>query len=178
MPEEKSEKETKENEAFDALLRGDDEFKPKKRKKRVKRSTKDYYVDQKEFYGALVNYYADPKGVVTEQLGGMVDKIATGVGYMGNFINYSYKDEMLSDAKLKMVAALNNKTFKLDRGPVAFGYYTQIAINAFKNRIKREKRHHNTVTEYKEHIYEKMALEYGMDTSESSNDDDGSGSYE
>ena len=37
-----------------------------------------------------------------------LNKIATGLSYAPNFINYSYKDEMVGDAILKMFSALKN----------------------------------------------------------------------
>ena len=35
-----------------------------------------------------------------------------------------------------------------------FSYFTTIAYHAFINRIKKEKKHHEAVTKYKERVYE------------------------
>ena len=96
----------------------------------------------------------------SEELGEMITKIAKGLSYAPNFINYSYKDEMIGDAVVKMFTALFNKKFNLEATDSEgkkynpFSYFTTIAFHAFINRIKKEKRHHEAVNEYKERVYE------------------------
>ena len=97
----------------------------------------------------------------------MITKIAHGLSYAPNFINYSYKDEMIGDAVVKMFTALFNKKFNLEATDSngnkynPFSYFTTIAFHAFINRIKKEKRHHEALTQYKERIYEE-SLNYGQ----------------
>jgi len=52
-----------------------------------------------------------------------------------------------------MVSALKNKKFKLNSGFSPFSYFTTIAFHAFINRIKKEKKHHETTNNYKEKVY-------------------------
>jgi hypothetical protein len=131
--------------------------KPKDGQK-VKPKSKEHYVDAKEFKLAIQDYYTS--GVCTDDLGEMVNKIANGLSFAPNFINYSYKDEMVGDAIVKMFTALYNKKFNLDavdsKGQKynPFSYFTTIAFHAFINRIKKEKKHHDALTEYKERTYE------------------------
>jgi hypothetical protein len=127
---------------------------PKKapRKRKPKNTDKEkHYVNSKEFLEELSQYYETDE--VTDILAGMITKIANGLSYAPNFINYSYKDEMVGDAILKMFSALKNKKFKLDSGNNPFSYYTTIAFHAFINRIKKEKKYHETVTSYQETVY-------------------------
>ena len=62
---------------------------------------------------------------------------------------------MIGDALVKMYTALKNKKFNVESDYNPFSYFTTIAFHAFINRIKKEKKHHNTITEYKEMVYEK-----------------------
>jgi len=127
---------------------------PKKapRKRKPKNTDKEkHYVNSKEFLEELSQYYKTDE--VTDTLAGMITKIANGLSYAPNFINYSYKDEMVGDAILKMFSALKNKKFNLDSGNNPFSYYTTIAFHAFINRIKKEKKYHETVTSYQETVY-------------------------
>ena len=117
-----------------------------------------FYVEPKAFHSKIESYYKDDKNVkaLAEELGEMLNKIANGLSYRSNFINYTYRDEMVGDALVKMFAALKFKKYKLDRGGCSFGYFTSIAWNAFVNRIKKEKKHHETINEYREQKYEEM----------------------
>jgi len=133
----------------------DKEEKP--RKKRKKAQDKPHYVNSREFEDALTQYYKDDK--ITNYLGESIQKIAHGLSYAPNFINYSYKEDMVGDAILKMYQAVLHKKFKLDKGFSPFGYFTTIAYHAFICRIKKEKKHHEVVEEYKERHFDIMMNE-------------------
>jgi len=130
-----------------------DNEKPVK-KKRKKAEEKPHYVNAKEFEDALIKYYDD--GVITNYLGESIQKIAVGLSYAGNFINYTYKEDMIGDAVLKMYQAILHKKFKLNKGFSPFGYFTTIAYHAFICRIKKEKKYHEVVEEYKERNFDLM----------------------
>lgn len=130
-----------------------DNEKPVKRK-RKKAEDKPHYVNAREFEDALIKYYDD--GIITNYLGDSIQKIAQGLSYAGNFINYSYKEDMVGDAVLKMYQAILHKKFKLNQGFSPFGYFTTIAYHAFICRIKKEKKHHEVVEEYKERNFDIM----------------------
>jgi len=68
----------------------------------------------------------------------------------------SYKEDMVGDAVLKMYQAILHKKFKLNQGFSPFGYFTTIAYHAFICRIKKEKKHHEVVEEYKERNFDIM----------------------
>jgi DNA-directed RNA polymerase specialized sigma24 family protein len=83
----------------------------------------------------------------------MVQKIATRLGYAQNFINYSYKEEMIGDAIIKMVTALTRHRFMCGSGYNPFSYFTKVAYRAFQNRIKKEKKEHDTIHRYQNEVY-------------------------
>jgi len=133
--------------------------KPKNGKK-IKPKSNEHYVNSREFKDAIKQYYETD--VCNDELGEMINKIARGLSYAPNFINYSYKDEMVGDAVVKMFTALTNKKFDLEAVDSKgnkynpFSYFTTIAFHAFINRIKKEKRHFDAINEYKERVYEEL----------------------
>lgn len=132
------------------------EKKPRKRK-RSKASEKPHYVNSKELLQQIRDYYDQPDNSdMQEELAVNVSKIAKGLSFAPNFINYSYKDDMIGDAVVKMFTALQNKKFDVDSGYNPFSYFTTIAFHAFINRIKREKKYREIVTEYQEAVYEEI----------------------
>lgn len=126
----------------------------KVKRKRKKAEDKPHYVNAKDFEDALVKYYDDDK--ITNYLGDAIQKIANGLSYAPNFINYSFKEDMVGDAILKMYQAILHKKFKLNKGFSPFGYFTTIAYHAFICRIKKEKKHHEVIEEYKERNFDLM----------------------
>jgi len=119
--------------------------------KKPRGKEKVHYVNSKEFEEEIQKFYNS--NFISIKLGDSINKIAHGLSYAPNFINYSYKDDMIGDAIVKMVSALKNKKFKLNSGFSPFSYFTTIAFHAFINRIKKEKKHHETVTNYRDKIY-------------------------
>ena len=67
--------------------------KTKAKTKKKKANKKAYYVSPKEFLGRLAEYYETDD--LVDELAESVYKIAVGLSYSPNFINYSYKDEMI-----------------------------------------------------------------------------------
>ena len=125
--------------------------------KTKKPNKKTYYVNPKQFLQMLADYYESDD--LIDELAESVYKIAVGLSYSPNFINYSYKDEMIGDAVVKMIAAVKNKKFNLESTSNPFSYFTTIAYHAFINRIKKEKKYRETINDYQEQIYGELARE-------------------
>lgn len=125
-----------------------------KEKSETTKNKEAFYVDPNLFKSEIEKYYNS--GICNEFLGGCLTKIAEGLGYNPKFINYSYKEEMIGDALIKMFSALKRKKFDINSETSPFGYFTTIAFHAFINRIKKEKKHHDTLTEYRERKYEEL----------------------
>ena len=119
----------------------------------------EHYVNGKEFLQRIKDYYETDN--LVDELSIMLVKIANGLSYAPNFINYSYKDEMVGDAILKMFSALKNKKFNVESNNNPFSYFTTVAYHAFINRIKKEKRYKQTINEYQETVYEEIMCEEG-----------------
>jgi hypothetical protein len=121
------------------------------RKKRADKSQKPHYVNAKEFEEEIRVYYGS--GNISIKLGESLTKIANGLSYAPNFINYTYRDDMIGDAVVKMFSALKSQKFRLDSGFSPFSYFTTIAFHAFINRIKKEKKHNTALNDYREAMY-------------------------
>lgn len=126
-----------------------------------KKKKAEYYIEPKVFKESLRKYY--DSDVMTDDLAENIKKIAYGLSYNASFINYSYKDDMIGDALIKMYSALKYKKYSFDKKTTKdgkatqcnpFSYFTTIAYHAFINRIKKEKKHHETICNYKERVYE------------------------
>jgi len=130
--------------------------------KKPRGKEKVHYVNSKEFEEEIQKFYNTE--FISIKLGDSINKIAHGLSFAPNFINYSYKDDMIGDAIVKMVSALKNKKFRLNSGFSPFSYFTTIAFHAFINRIKKEKKHHETVTNYRDKVYTDLMTSNEDDT--------------
>ena len=107
----------------------------------------EHYVNNKELLEALIVYRAKvaeakekdlPKPRITNYLGECFLKIATHLSYKPNFVNYMFRDDMISDGIENCVQYIHNFDPEKSRNP--FAYFTQIIHYAFLRRIQREKR--------------------------------------
>ena len=116
---------------------------------REKRQTKAsvHYVNNKEFTAAIIAHNMAcrdaiendiDKPRVTEYIGECIYKIATRLSTKPNFINYSYRDEMICDGIENCLQYIEN--IKKKKSSNAFAYVTQIIYFAFLRRIHKEKK--------------------------------------
>ena len=113
-----------------------------------------HYVDNEKFLDALLehkrlvdeaNRLGIEKPIVSRYLGECFIKIATHLSYKGNFINYTFKDDMISDGIENCLTAVEK--FDPEKSKNPFAYYTQIIFWAFLRRIQKEKK--QQATKYK-----------------------------
>ena len=118
-----------------------------------------HYVDNKKFYAALIEYKQQciaaksqglPNPRVSEYIGECFLKIATHLSYKANFINYTFKDDMISDGIENCLTAVDK--FDPERSTNPFAYYTQIVFFAFVRRIQKEKKQQATKYKMLEHV--------------------------
>lgn len=92
---------------------------------------------------------------VSDYIGECIQSIANGLANRPNFINYPFRDEMISDGIENSLKYINN--FDPEKSTNPFAYFTQIIYYAFVRRIQREKKH--LYTKYKL-INQKLAHDY------------------
>lgn len=129
---------------------------------------KPHYVDPAKFSYLIAESYQE--GIITDELAECVLKIATRLSYAPNFINYSYRDEMIGDAIVKMLHAIKNQKFDPELGN-AFSYFTRIAFNAFCNRIKKEKKEKDFILNLQDSVYDDMMASGFVDQKHSIEDE-------
>lgn len=103
---------------------------------------KKHYVNNKDFYDAIVTYRKkiseNSNTRVPDYVGQCIMAICTKLSTKPNFIGYSFRDEMISDAIENCIASVDGFDPEKSRNP--FAYFTQIAWNAFIRRISKEKK--------------------------------------
>ncbi len=107
----------------------------------------EHYVNNKEFLEALIVYRTKieeaklkdlPKPRITNYLGECFLKIATHLSYKPNFVNYMFREEMISDGIENCIQYIHN--FDPNKSSNPFAYFTQIIHYAFLRRIQKEKK--------------------------------------
>jgi hypothetical protein len=106
-----------------------------------------HYVNNAEFLEALKQHRhqvqlaaenGTEKPRLSNYIGECILKIATHLSYKPNFINYTFRDEMISDGIENCLMYIDN--FNPDKSSNPFAYFTQIIYYAFIRRIQREKK--------------------------------------
>ena len=106
---------------------------------------KPHYVNNKKFLAAMIEWNTtfdlekgDVVPPVTNYIAECFLKISTHLSYRPNFINYTYRDEMISDGIENCLQYVKN--FDPEKSKNPFAYFTQIIYYAFLRRIQKEKK--------------------------------------
>ena len=130
------------------------------------------YINNEDFLNAMIVYKEDIKKAeeknkeippVPDYIGECFLLIAERLSFRPNFINYAFKDDMISDGIENCLQYVNN--FNPEKSKNPFAYFTQIIYWACVRRIQKEKK--NLYIKYKE--MERMS--YLEDHIETSSDD-------
>jgi len=106
-----------------------------------------HYVDNEEFYKAMSEWKkevveaeqsGDTRPPVSDYIGKCFMEIATHLSYRPNFMNYEYREEMISDGIENCIMYCHN--FDPEKSNNPFSYFTQIIYYAFLRRIQKEKK--------------------------------------
>ena len=114
---------------------------------KLKAKQKPHYVDNKKFLVAMTEWRLKydkaekakrKQPAVTNYIGECFLKIANHLSYRPNFINYTYRDDMISDGIENCLQYMRN--FNPEKSNNPFAYFTQIIYYAFIRRIQKEKK--------------------------------------
>ena len=115
----------------------------KKRAKRLKTTDRDY-ISNPDFTAAVGNWAASTRGLdrkdwppIPPYVGQCITQLITNYGKKGNWRNYTYLDDMKSEATLTCIKYLAN--FDLEKSTNAFAYFTQLIHNSFLHILSKEK---------------------------------------
>ena len=112
-----------------------------------KQNKTNHYVDNKEFFVAMSEWIGkvkecdatgEPRPPITDYIGECFMKIAEHLSYRPNFINYSYREEMVGDGIENCLMYAHN--FDPEKSKNPFSYFTQMIYYAFLRRIEKEKK--------------------------------------
>jgi hypothetical protein len=107
----------------------------------------EHYVNNEELLNAFIAWKSevkeaeecgDPKPQVPNYIAECLLKIATRLSYKSNFINYGFREDMISDAIENCLSYIHN--FDPDKSRNPFAYFTQIIYYAFLRKIQKEKK--------------------------------------
>jgi len=113
----------------------------------VNKKRPEHYVDNKEFLEHMIGYRelllnaeenGDPTPQIPDEIGTIFWKIASHLSYKSNFINYAFRDDMISDGIENCIQYIRN--FDPEKSKNPFSYFTQIIYYAFLRRIQKEKK--------------------------------------
>ena len=136
------------------------------------RRAKQEYVNNKDFLAAMIEYKASVQNAETKNksrpivptyVGECIMKIATHLARKPNFVNYTFKEEMISDGIENCLQYIDN--FNPEKSNNPFAYFTQIIYYAFIRRIQKEKK--------QKKIKEKLIAEGGYEDMAVNEGDDG-----
>ena len=130
MPKKKSEHYVNNKELLEALI----VYRTKVENSYYKKYDKDLTKQPKEERAR--RWEGKPK--ISNYLGECFLKIATHLSYKPNFVNYMFREDMISDGIENCVQYIHN--FNPERSQNPFAYFTQIIHYAFLRRIQKEKK--------------------------------------
>lgn len=116
------------------------------------KKVKAHYVDNQKFFQEIVAYrqrlqeardagLEDPR--IPNYIGECIWKIAEKLSTKPCFMNYSYRDEMISDGVENCI--LYFKDYDPEKGNNPFAYFTQVIYYAFLRRISKEEKNRYTI---------------------------------
>ena len=106
-----------------------------------------HYIDNSVFLEVMKEYHAlvveaqekgEPRPLIPDYVGECFMKIAQRLSFRPNFINYAFREDMISDGIENCVQYIRN--FDPEKSKNPFAYFTQIIYFAFIRRIQKEKK--------------------------------------
>lgn len=113
----------------------------------TRRNSSNHYINNKKLYKVMIKFRKDANKAKREKVtppkipdyvGECFFMICNKLSTRPNFINYTYRDEMVADGIENCVAAAYGFNPRKSDNP--FAYFTKIAWNAFIRRIQKEKK--------------------------------------
>lgn len=118
-----------------------------------------HYLDNKKFFEEMQKWKkcvkeaeesGDDKPPVSEYIGRAFMQIAENLAKKPNFMNYQFKEDMISDGVENCLMYASN--FDPDKSNNPFSYFTQIIYYAFLRRIQKEKKQNYIKYKYLESL--------------------------
>jgi hypothetical protein len=136
-------------------------------------SDRAHYVSNSELYKVYCDWYKElisarnnnqEEPEMPRYIAESIIKICTRLAYRPNFINYSYREDMIGDAIENCIRTVKN--FNPEKSINPFSFITTIAFNAFLRRIKAEQNQ----TRVKSRLIAELPMDELMDVQEHDED--------
>lgn len=124
-------------------------------KNSITHSGKTIYLNNRELLAAV--HQSKAKGQMSDTLAKMLQLLCSKYAKKGNFVNYSYNDDMQSYAMLMLVRTWSS--FNPEKSNNPFAFFTQCIKNSFIQYLNQEKRQRV--------IRDEMLIDQGMNPSHS-----------
>lgn len=119
----------------------------KRRKRQSTEQKSNNYIDNKELVKEVLEFKKqrkkDPSYRIPEELGRYFMMIVDNLANKGNFVNYTYRSDFISDALVNLCEAAVKFDEKISSN--AFTYFTTVSWYAFVRRIKKERVYRATI---------------------------------
>lgn len=125
----------------------------------MKNKKSENYIDNKHFFEEMLRWkesireaeeIGDGKPPITDYIGRAFMQIAENLAKKHNFVNYPFKEDMMSDGVENCLMYASNFDPAKSNNP--FSYFTQIIYYAFLRRIQKEKKQNYIKYKYLESL--------------------------
>jgi hypothetical protein len=135
------------------------------------------YVNNKELYAELKIYneqykksveLGEERPQISDKIGNAIIQISTRMSNSYNFVNYSYKSEMIADGILKCFSKIHSFDPEISENP--FAWCSQVIWNSFILRIKKEQKESSVKAKLIRHKMSSEFVAHGADFDTDSGD--------
>lgn len=145
-------------------------------RKRIRRENKTInYVEPQKMLERIIEYYKTD--VMSEELAMDIRRICDRLSMSSRFVNYTYREEMASDAFFSAYKAIYNKKFDITKGYNPFSYVTQVAFHSMVQRIKIEHKEREKTDSYREAHFDELLKETAAEANAANESFDSYGDY-
>ena len=115
------------------------------------------YIDNKKLLELIGDYHKTK--FASEELHVLMYNLAKNIASKSNWKDYTWKEDMISDAYLKCILKLDK--FDMDRDN-AFGYFTTLINNFYIDVVKKYKKSEKLVDKLKSEYIQRLEMQYNV----------------
>jgi hypothetical protein len=115
------------------------------------------YINNKKLLELICDYHKT--NIVSEELHLLMFNLAKNVASKSNWKDYTWKEDMISDAYLKCILKLDKFDMERDN---AFGYFTTLINNFYIDVVKKYKKSEKLVEKLKTDHINRLEMQYNV----------------
>lgn len=98
--------------------------------------------------------------IISEKLHILLYNLAKNISYKGNWIGYTWRSDMISDAYLKCLYSIGKFDGEKSQNP--FSFFTTIIFHFYIDYIKRYKKYRKIIEKLENDFKKKLLVEHGI----------------